>query len=107
MHRVGMERIRIEILKKGDRYKTAPTPAASAILAEGKDGLPREVDKTGSAGRGRKHGMVTPPVPRKSAEFCALETDVVKAVELCKTLARSGRATSREHQGYASGKGRG
>ena len=72
MHRVGMERIRIEILKGEDLYETALTPAASAILAEEKDGLPREVDKTGGAGRGRKHGMVTPPVPKKTRSSAPL-----------------------------------
>ena len=47
------------------------------------------------------------PLLSPNAEFCTLETDIVKAVELCKTLMPSGRATSREHQGCASGKGRG
>ena len=93
-----MEMIRIGILKRGDCYKTALTLAASAIVAEETDGLPRNVNKTGSTGRGREHGMATPPVP-KNAEFCALETNVMKAVEPCKTLTSSGRETSREHPG--------
>ena len=65
MHSVGMEMIRIGILKRGDCYKTALTLTASAIVAEETDGLPRNVNKTGSTGHGRKHGMVTPPVPKK------------------------------------------
>ena len=67
-----MERIKIEILEGGDRYKTALTPAASAILAKEKDGLPMDVDKTGGAGRGRKHGMVAPPVPKKTPGYLPL-----------------------------------
>ena len=46
MHYVGVERIRIGILKGGHCYKTALTLAALAIIAKEKDRLPRDVTKT-------------------------------------------------------------
>ena len=99
MHRVGMERIRIEILKGGDRYKTALTPAASAILAKETDGLQGRSTRPVALDAGANMGWLPLLSLKKNGEFCALETDVVKAVELCKTLA--------QHHGCASGKGRG
>ena len=43
---VGMERIRIGLLKGRDCYKTALTLAVSAIVAKETDRLPRDVKKS-------------------------------------------------------------